>query len=262
MTERLLVSQGRSSAAFTVNKFGYAEDVAAGGLGSDVWDYHDTNTFWNIPTVAQAHNFVSTSINDDVAGTNARTIVAQGIDENGDRAEEEIDLDGTVPVPGSQLFQSIHRMYVKPGTGGSINQGRITATGATDGTVTAAINALNGQTLMAVYKVPAGFNALLNRYYVSVHRSGGVAVEAEAKLRVADPGESYYRIRHGIGLMTTGSSYTTQEFGDICPSFEPLSIIKIGIVVSQICDVYAGFDLTCVRTNARAGSLSVKNLIS
>ena len=157
----LEVSLGNVAGYHAVNKFGEALDCDT-DVPTDVWDGADglTSTdVWVAPTVARIHALVSTGAEDDFAadGDGMRTVMIFGLTSWADTEEtrETIELDGAVPVNTVNSYVIIHRMMGMQFGASGTNEGLIKATAAVDNTVTAAIQIANGQTLMAIYGVPA-----------------------------------------------------------------------------------------------------------
>lgn len=152
------VSRGNVPDAIRLTKSGINNDVDTGTSPEDIWD---GGGVWVAPTTSRIHAIVSTSVNDTSAGTGARTIYIRGIS-GGNITTETVTLNGTTPVNTVNSYTMIDYMYVATSGSGETNAGVITATAATDATITAQIN-VNGtnQTQMAITQVPTGYS-----YYV------------------------------------------------------------------------------------------------
>lgn len=144
-----------------LNKYGKALDADSGVL-TDIWDGADgvTSTdIWVAPTVARVHAIVSTSAEDDDAadGDGMRTVMIHGLTSWADTREtrETVALDGTTPVNTVNSYVIIYRMMGMTFGVTKNNEGIVKATAATDNTITAMIQIGNGQTLMAIFGVPA-----------------------------------------------------------------------------------------------------------
>lgn len=136
-----------------VRKFGHNESV--GTSFEDIWDAGGTYPF---PTSALAVRVAAGgNAADDSAGAGARTIRVVGLDETWADASEDITLAGaSASAATTTTFIRVFRAYVlTAGTYGAPNTGDISieTTGSTE---LARIPAGLGQTMMAVYTIPAG----------------------------------------------------------------------------------------------------------
>lgn len=143
-----------------IRKFGYnddldaPEDIIRAG-GSYVW----------IVTAGTA-SIVSSSINDDLAGTGAQKIMLDGLDASGNIQIVEVDMDGTTPVVTTETWLRCPRAYVSQSGSGQVNAGLITVT--IDSKIAIQINAGDGQSLYAVYTVPLGYKGYITSYHMPI----------------------------------------------------------------------------------------------
>ena len=170
----LEVSRGNVTGVKTVNKFGRCVDNVD-SADTDIWDGASGGTIiWVAPTEARIHSIVSGSANDDDnAGTGAYSVTVYGLTD-WDTAEvsETVLLAGVTPVNTVNSYVIIHRMVCNFGaTSTTSNAGIITATAATDATVTAQIAAGEGQTQMAIYGIPSTQSFYMNDAYGGVNRA-------------------------------------------------------------------------------------------
>jgi len=118
-------------------------------------------------------------VNDTAAGTGAQVITLQGLDENGNSIEEDINMNGTtVTTETTNTFKRLNRAFVKEaGTYAGSNFGEIdieidgTATLIAQITGLETVNTANyglGQTQRGMYTVPLGFSGYITRIDVSV----------------------------------------------------------------------------------------------
>ena len=169
----LEVAKGNISGYSNVNKFGYNSSIGSGSF-EVIWE---TGGQYPYQSSAVTVDVVSDDANDDVAGTGARTLRIQGLDGSYNLAEETVDMDGTTTVTTTQTFLRVFRMSVETaGTSGN-NEGDITVTYTGGSDVAATITAGNGQTLMAVYTIPAGYTG----YLLSMNISSGKDQEMDFK---------------------------------------------------------------------------------
>jgi len=144
-----------------VFKFGKTTDADSGAL-TDVWDGADAAgtgpKVWVPPTTARTHDLTSSSALDNgvVPNTGLRTVRVTGLTSwTADEVSEVVTLNGVANVATVNQYVIIHRMEGLTWGAGGANAGIITATAQTDGTLTAAIQTGNNQTLMAIYGVPS-----------------------------------------------------------------------------------------------------------
>ena len=169
----LAVQQGKVPGYSMVNKFGYNSSIGSGAFET-IWETGDDYP-WQ--STAVTVDVVSDDTNDDVAGTGARTLRIQGLDGSYNLAEETVDMDGTTTVTTTQTFLRVFRMSVETAgtSGNNIGNISVTYTGGSD--VAATITAGNGQTLMTLYTIPAGYTG----YLLSMNISSGKDQEMEFK---------------------------------------------------------------------------------
>jgi len=176
----LAVQQGKVPGYTMINKFGYNPSIGSGAFET-IWE---TGGDYPWQSSAVTVDVVSDDTNDDVAGTGARTLRIQGLDGSYNLAEETVDMDGTTTVTTTQTFLRVFRMSVETaGTSGN-NEGTITATYTGGSDVAATITAGNGQTLMTLYTIPAGYTG----YLLSMNISSGKDQEMDFKFIQRDNG--------------------------------------------------------------------------
>lgn len=215
----LEVARGRVTGVTSVNKFGSAPDGIQTTI-TDIWSRANaavTQQIWLAPTAARIHAIVSSSASDDgdPVGVGARTIRVYGL-KTWDLAEtsEDITLNGTTPVNTANSYVIIHRMKVLTSGATSINVGTITATAATDSTVTAVILPGDGQTEMAIYGVPSTQSFYLTRWSAAVAKNA-TAVYCSFQLRVnenPDVQTTNFIRKNDLSVLSTGSTNVEKVF--------------------------------------------------
>jgi len=237
-----------------VHKFGRAPDGVQTTL-TDIWDRADatpTQSVWTAPTQARVHAIVSSSTSDDgdPAGVGTRTLSVYGLTD-WDTAEvsETITMNGTTPVNTANSYVIIHRLRVLTSGATSRNVGTITATAATDGTITAVILPNNGSTQMAIYGVPSVQTLYIECITASVQKSSGAARHVVIQV-LCNPEPDSQLTSFGMieqyGLQSTGSSSVPWTLLPPLPVPGP-SIIKIAALASaNDLDMTARFSGTLV----------------
>ena len=176
------------------HKFGAAPSMAA--TTATVWDLDDTLYPWD---ALGSGSIVNVERND--TDDNGFIVTVQGLDENYEFAEEEITITGANQV-GSQLFTRVNRAFISDT--GTTNEGNIDIeAAAAGGTTVARITAGYGQTLMAVYTIPAGKTA----YLINMACTGSSDTDASGSIRKREFGSNTFRIQHTFELQIRGGQY-------------------------------------------------------
>lgn len=238
----------------SINKFGAAPDGIQ-TTATDIWSRADstpTQQIWVAPTAARVHAIVSSSTSDDgdPAGVGARTLRIYGLTAwNADEVNEDITLNGTTPVNTANSYVIIHRMKVLTSGATSINVGTITATAATDSTITAVILPGDGQTEMAIYGVPSTKDAYLMRWSCGIDKVAAQTVSADFRLLVNETPTTNltnFLRKDDISLQSVASSIHSRIYG-VPPKYAGPFIIKIQAIGSAAdIDGESGFDLVLV----------------
>lgn len=171
-----MVAAGLNGASYytPINKFGYNTAV-----NNSYESITDLGTF-NLPSTAAAVSVVSSSAQDGPAGTGARTIEVEGLDENYVEQVATITMAGTgAATTGSTTFIRVFRMRVLTTGSNETNVGNITA--SVGGDDVAQISADNGQTLMSVYTVPANKVAYLIKFQASISKNQEATIQLRTK---------------------------------------------------------------------------------
>jgi len=252
----LEVAKGNVPGHSSDNKFGRNIEVDS-GVTADVWDgghtvaSGGTSLIWLAPTAARIHTIASTSANDDTGGTGANSVKINYLpDWDTGEATETVTGDLNAGIAMSNAAVMINRMEVIiQSTSTTINAGEITATAATDSTVTARIRIGQGQTQTAIYGIPSTQKLKIGRFYANVNKAGGAAGLLDVTMlanTAPDTNTTEFITKHTFGLQTVGTSAFT------IPYYVPKKIDGPAIVKVQVAsntndmDVSAGFDFVVV----------------
>jgi len=164
------VALGRRQGYTTWNKFGYNADV---DTGTEIIASFG-GTFTPL-TTASTLSIVSTSIEDDSAGTGARSIVVYGVDASRNEQTEVVALDGTTPVVTSTTWLGINRISVYLAGSTLNNVGVVTATAVTGGAIQAQMPAGEGTTQQAIFFTFASHTLLADFLALNAEKTGGGA---------------------------------------------------------------------------------------
>jgi hypothetical protein len=164
------VALSRRQGATTWNLWGYNSDVDIGT--ETVWAYG--GSFARM-TAADTLDVVSSSTNDDgsPAGTGAQSVIIYGIDENYLAITEVVTMDGTTPVTTSNQWLGVNRVAIYLAGSLGQNDGNITVTRTTGGSVQAYMPATAGTTQQAIFFVQDNHTALIDWLYVTLVKNAG-----------------------------------------------------------------------------------------
>ena len=212
-----------------INKFGYNSSV-----GSSYETITDLGTN-NLPTSAAVVSVVSASTADTSAGTGARTVEIQGLDADYNLKTETVTMNGQTAVTTTATFIRVFRMRVATAGTGEVNAGNITA--SISSSDVARINADEGQTLMAVYTVPANKTAYLVKFQGSISKNQ----EAQFQLRARESSGAW----NVKGLWGTFAASVNYDY-PVPLKFEEKTDIQIRAKAGATSEVGAIFDLILI----------------
>lgn len=159
------VAEGDVAGHSSLLKFGTRSAIAA-NTQSVIWE--GTNALYTYLTSAEQLKISSSSANDTVAGTGARTFTIVGLDANFLEQTETVNLNGVTAVTTTKSFIRVFRGYCETvGTFGGTNAGNINVTNNAGTNQLMYIPAGDGQTLMTMWTVPAGKVAYITRITAS-----------------------------------------------------------------------------------------------
>ncbi len=172
--------------AFSVNKFGRNPDVDTATTPEDAWSGGGLYP-WIDPASPVELEILSDSTNDTLLGSGARTVEIELLDATGNRVIKTIDMDGTTPVNISGgPFTAHNRAEVDESGTSEENAGTITLRAQGGGTTygiidfNVALGGGAGQTLQAIYTVPAGEKGIIRRHWARLAKFPGT----DAELRI------------------------------------------------------------------------------
>lgn len=164
-TEPFSLQLARNQITWHKNLFKFGNNPDCNGSLETIWSHGGLYVYPAAATVMQ----VSSSSADDAAlGTGARTISVQGLDANYNEISEVVTLNGQNQVATTLSYLRVFRAFVITAGSGQTAAGTIyVGTGAaTSGVPTAVYTEIalgENQTTMALWTVPAGYTAYMNR---------------------------------------------------------------------------------------------------
>jgi hypothetical protein len=233
----LAVQQGKVPGYSMINKFGYNPAIGSGSFET-IWETGDDYPY---QSSAVTLDVVSDDSNDDVAGTGARTLRIQGLDGSYNFAEETVNMDGTTTVTTTQTFLRVFRMSVETVGSSGNNEGDITVTYTGGSDVAATITVGNGQTLMALYTIPAGYTG----YLLSLNVSSGKDQEMLFKIITRDNNipDTGFQIKQFLDVR---GGLTFIDFAD-GGAYGEKTDIQVDAKASSTSSAAASFDLLLVQ---------------
>lgn len=171
---------------YWVRKFGRAADVDA--ADTDIYDV-STGTY-EFPTVATSTQVVGIA-NDLPNSDGVHSVIVEGLLADGSEVSEVATLNGATPVVLTNSYFRVNRMYIQAVGASGVNSGEIRCTHSGSATL-ALISPLKGQTLQAVFTMPAGVNGAIYQWNVDAAReSSQVNVQGGFELQVRHNGEGW-----------------------------------------------------------------------
>jgi hypothetical protein len=204
----LQVARNQIMGHSAVTVFGYNGDVDQ--TEESIWPNGGTVPH---PTTASVLDIVSTSTDDDAAGTGARTVFIEGLNNNYNVVSETVILDGTTVVETVNSYLYVNQFYVVTAGTGGVNAGEITA--KVDSTLYDLIAVGYNQRTTAHYCVPAGYTAYLTEGVLTAGQaSGSTSVTAFLK-------------QHGPDGILRVAAISTLNNGSISYDFAyPIAILE------------------------------------
>ena len=160
----------------------------------------------------------SSSTDDDVAGTGARTATVSGLDANYNEASVTVDLDGQngVQLGSASNWIRVNRITVDTGGSGGQNAGVLyVGTEATPSSgvptnkyATVAIG--DNQTLMALWTVPAGYTAYL--YQTNVTAACTTSNKLLTCTIVARKPSGVFQVKDKFGIQVDGGAIVQKYY--------------------------------------------------
>lgn len=185
-----------------IHKFGAVPAMSVNTEGT-IWDENDTIYPWAVidtngvltVTVTEPNNEASTS-----TALNGSTVEIQGLDSEYNLQVETVTISGSSATTVN-TFKRVFRAIFAAASGFDPNTKRILIKSGV--TTVAKILEGNGQTLMAIYTVPAGKTGYLMRLDVTAANTS----TGEFKLFCREGGTGSFNLKHVAEVNGTGGAY-------------------------------------------------------
>lgn len=239
----LEIAKGNVSKHSLLTRLGHNGDIDTGAV-EDLWG---AGGVYVAPTAARIHAIVSTSTNDAAAGTGMRTVLIYGINASYVRITETVTMNGTTPVNTVNSYLHIHLMQSQSAGSGLTNAGTITATAATDATVTCQIDIGEGQSAQGAYLIPTGYKAYIVK--LRARMNNATANSAAVVSLFTLPFGLAWQQKTQVGLNNTGSSYVELDLSKAPYIVPEKSWIKLRCmsVTNNNTDVQGEYDIILVQ---------------
>ncbi len=192
---KLNVSRNKVRGATSVHKFGAVPAMSQSTTGT-VWDKNDTLYPWSAFDTA---GVITAGIAN--ASDAGKVVTVLGLDNDFNEVSDTFTLSSTETVTGTVSFRRVFRAYISTGTN---NVGDVNFT--KNGTDVLKITAGKGQTLMAIYTIPAGKTGYLYKGVATAQASA----DGNGNMYVRYWGQSAFRIGHSFEVAGSGGKYEYQ----------------------------------------------------
>ena len=176
-----------------VHKFGAVPSMSNNTAGT-IWDVDDTFYPWS------AFSSASTVTVDRASASDAdKQVFIQGLDLNYNIIDDTVTLTNASGNVSTRSFLRVFRAYMHDTS--ATNVGNIDI--KVGSTVVARINADKGQTLMAIYTVPAGYTGYLTQGVATCQ----YGADATGDMFVRYFGQNAFRVGHSFEFSGAGGEY-------------------------------------------------------
>ncbi len=190
------VSKGNVPGYSTFHKFGRNPDIDTGDAPTDIW--YSGGEYTGFPSETETMEIFSSSPDDTLLGTGARTVTISNLLDSGDNELPDVvvQLDGTTPVSlGAQTYHRCSNFSVTTAGSGNSNLGIITLRHTTTtANIFGAMAIGLGQTQLFAYTVPAGKSLFVPDFEVEMSRANGSPGSANVHVTVRDYGSNVWRV--------------------------------------------------------------------
>ena len=229
----LSIAQGEVSGHHGEHKFGAVPSMSQGQSGT-IWDVSDTSYPWTAWDTAGTVTIPAVNASD-----NGKTVTIVGLDADFEPQEETLTVSSAGTVTSTLSYARLYRAYMVTGVANVAN-----INVQKGGTTVLRITAGKGQTLMAVYTVPARCTAYFKQVCSTCQANADATVDVY--FRLADSGLLPFRIGHTFEVSGAGGQYMHQ-FGIPLALPEKTDIDLRATVRSNNARITASFDMILVR---------------
>lgn len=187
----LNIARGLVKGTKHIHKFGAVPAMSQNQYGT-VWDINDTLYPWSAFSIA---NTVVVTAN---TADNGKSLVIVGLDDNYNELQETVTISsGTATTTNN--FKRVFRAFTNDGSAANANVINF----AVNSQTVARILTGKGQTLMAVYTIPAGYNGYLTHGVMTAQASA----DGTGDMFVRYGGQESFRVGHSFEVSGSGGQY-------------------------------------------------------
>jgi len=162
------IAEGNFADHAPIRRFGYNGTVAA------AWEtISAVSALHTYLSSAEKLKITSTDNNDANGDAGANSIILKGLDANYEVIEETIEMNGQNAVTTTNAFLRPLQSFVETAGSSTTNEGTITIKNNAATTTLLQINPMRGNSMAAIWTVPANTNAYLSFWYGSESSSKG-----------------------------------------------------------------------------------------
>lgn len=185
------IASGRTINTSSIHKFGAVPAMSQNQTGT-IWDVSDTLYPWSSFTTAGTLTIPAVNASD-----NGNIITIIGLDNDFNEISENITISSAGSVTTTNSFRRVYRAFDTTGT----NVGAIDI--QKSGVTVLRITAGKGQTLMAIYTVPANHTGYLMQGVCTVQ----AGADATGDMFVRYFGQTSFRVGHSFEVSGAGGPY-------------------------------------------------------
>lgn len=243
----LSIAGGLVPGVTLVNKFGLNPDIDTGTVPEDVWG--GGGVYTGFPDIAPEFiNVFSSSANDTLLGTGARTVLVTGLGENWQIQTETIALNGITPSASTLKFRRVHTMRTLTAGSGGVNAGDITVRYETTTSVVFLVMvAGRNQTNNVSFTIPDGYTGYLTKVHGVIRLPGTATDNASGNLWIREFGE-VFRSRRPF-IIRTEAPWVDEIYGGIRLPAKSDITVRITNVAASNTEVIAALDIVLIQND-------------
>ncbi len=185
-------------------------------LGTSIEDIQGQGGILVFLQTAELMAIASDNANDDLTGSNATSVLIEGLDANFTEISEVVNLSGLTSVNTTNEFIRVNKVIVNGVGNYSVsNAGTITITATPSGNLQSAIDVAQGQSQSTHYTVPVGQELIIIHISGSIQTGKTVLLELNSRASADDTTPPVAPIRIIKVLHGLDSAFGDRTFGNL-----------------------------------------------